>query len=86
MQPTAEALADQARAIAEEVRVARFRRRMHQEDVALLIGITQGPYARREKGEVAFTGPELVLLAIAFDVDVAEFFPDGTKVASRAVA
>lgn len=63
-------------AIADEVRAARSRRRMKQVDVCKHIGLAQYAYSRRENGETAFTGPELLVLAGVLGVDVADFYPE----------
>jgi len=61
--------------IGQNVRAERVRRGEKQEAVALILGVSQGAYSERERGEVPFSGPELFLLAQAFNLDVSTFFP-----------
>lgn len=64
-----------AQSIADSVRAERHRRRKTQDQAAREIGITQDAYARRESGKVSFSAAELLVIAEAFGMDVAEFYP-----------
>jgi transcriptional regulator with XRE-family HTH domain len=61
--------------IGQNVRAERVRRGEKQDSVARVLGISQASYSERERGEVPFTGTELFLIAVAFEIDVSTFFP-----------
>lgn len=61
--------------IGRNVRAERVRRGEKQAAVARVIGVSQTAYSERERGEVPFTGAELFVIAAAFGLEVAAFFP-----------
>lgn len=72
--------------IADSVRAERHRRRMTQAETARKVDITRDAYVRREAGKVPFSAAELLVIAEAFGMDVAEFYPARELVLRAAVA
>lgn len=66
-------LDDEVRA---EIKAARARRSLTQEQVASAVGMTQETYSRKERGLVPFTLPEVMAVAIALSVPAGDLFPD----------
>ena len=86
MQQPTEAIQTATQFIADSVRAERHRRRKTQGQTAAIIDLTQDSYARRERGEVPFSGPELLVLAEAFGIPAAEFYPSSPTAPRSAVA
>lgn len=68
--------------VAGEVRAALARSKVRQGTVAQALGVSRATASRKVNGQIAFSVPELVIVAGLAKVDVAEFFSDAVP-ASR---
>ncbi|WP_243063236.1 helix-turn-helix domain-containing protein [Humibacter sp. RRB41] len=66
---------DELTVIADRVRGIAAEKRKDQKAVAAVLEISRQSVNQRFLGRIPFTGPELLRLADAWDVDVARFFP-----------
>ena len=66
---------DTRAAVAAEVRAAIARSGRSDAEVASAAGIHRATISRRLRGETSFTVEELVALAVALDVSVADLLP-----------
>lgn len=72
MQTDTTIIADKVRGVAREKRVS-------QERVAEILGVSRQTVSQRYTARVPFTGTELHALSVAFDVDIRRFFPPPTN-------
>jgi len=62
--------------IADRVRGVIAEKRLDQEAVASILGISRQSVSQRLRGKVAFTAPELFRLAVALSLPVWRFYPE----------
>lgn len=67
---------DATKRIADKVRGVAAEHHLTQQGLAILLGIDRKTVHERWHGRVAFTAPELLLLAEKLDVGVDRFFPE----------
>lgn len=72
---------DIRRAVGANVRAEMARRRVHQRQVADVLGISQPQVSERLQGRVAFDVVEIEKLATFLDVPVTRFLPSTERVA-----
>lgn len=64
------------KAIGDEVRAARNRRNLRQQDVALVLGISDDTFSHKETGQAPFKARELQVIADYLKVPVTDLYPD----------
>lgn len=72
---------DESVDIANKVRGVAAEKRVSQERIASILGISLGSVSARMNGKVPFSSVELLRLSRAFDVEVGVFFPVRERVA-----
>lgn len=72
---------DESVDIANKVRGVAAEKRVSQERIASILGISLGSVNARMNGKVPFSSVELLRLSRAFDVEVGVFFPVRERVA-----
>lgn len=72
---------NEATDIANRVRGLIAERRLSQDWIVGILGLSRGSVSARMNGSVAFTGVELLKLARAFEVDIATLYPSPERAA-----
>lgn len=65
--------------VGNEVRAARARRRMTQQELADAVGISRERLMRRESGDVAWTVDQLAAVASILNISVLDLYPDSAS-------
>lgn len=65
--------------ICEVIRIERLRKRLKQEDVAIILGKSQNYYSKMENGERDFSLKNLMKLMDIFEIDPVDFFKEVKK-------
>ncbi len=75
---------DDMTCIADRVRGVVAEKRLDQNAVATILGISRQSVNMRMNARVAFTGVELFRLSVALDVPITRFFPSAERMLSAA--
>lgn len=68
--------------IADRVRGVAAEKRLNQQAVATILGLSRTSIAERYSGRIPFTGPELYVLSSSLDVRIDRFFPSHSAASS----
>lgn len=72
--------------IANKVRGVAAEKRFNQKHVAEALTLSRTSVADRYSGRIPFTGPELMRLAVTFDVPIERLFPEVLNVTNMEAA
>ena len=65
--------------ICEVIRIERLRKRLKQEDVAIILGKSQNYYSKMENGERDFSLKNLIKLMDIFEIDPVDYIKELKK-------